>query len=728
MPPNDPTNIDATSSINSIEDLTKAMENAATSHEKMRGLAEQLSNRFNMMGVAGKTAFTSISSLDQVAKSTSNGFNQLGQGTSFMIGMLDKLKTSSKESTAAFNVLAAGLLGSSRLFENLAHDKSLASFSQQIQGVISIAGKITEPITRMAKSLGLDLSKMLGKDLTDEIKGKLLNLAESADKSMDFQRTVYNVAAQTGQLNALFANTGDGLQNLSNVSKDYDNQLRQVSKSTRTQLEEVGGYFSALNTLPPIYGTNTDATKSLSNQMTILSSSISAAHGSGQAFNQVLQQAKTILETYNTTADKANEITGEGADLSKTFGVNIGETTGFLTNMASTFQMLGDNTEGVSNIFREFFGGLREGGLGIQPAIQTIQQMGERLANLSIAQKAFISAQSGGAGGLLGGIQIERDLAAGKSAEVMNKLRQTFLAHTGGQVITRDQVHDQGTAAQYERQVQMLKSSAFGGIAKSDEQAAAILKAFSSPSVDKKTADQALKDVVKQGNDYQKLSYTALEHIRDSIDEMQAQGSSVISNVLQGATEINGNAGVVKGLSNYTETAKERIGRLGGSGSDLSSQYGKETVQNLMSSVNEFSPTASSIGSAAKKAFGIGKNKDDSDAQFQRYESEKRNLQQITPGAGGLSHEEIQKRVGILDEKERQINRGGLLGTIGHRNITTGQETTKAHDKATMGHTNAGGTAGHPDHIALTVNVNVDGKKIMQNNQNVALHGQPINQ
>ena len=222
------------------------------------------------------------------------------------------------------------------------------------------------------------------------------------------------------------------LSNLSNVSKNYEDKLGNIATATHSDREATGAYFESLSKLPPIYGENVDGATRMKDQMDNLSTNMTLAHGSGQQFADVLAQQKTLMDTFNVKAEDSNNITAEGAQLTQKFGVNIADTTGFLTSMADTFQMLGDNTEGVTGIFNEFFGGLREGGLGIKPAIETVKQMGESLAHLTIAQKAFISGRTGGPGGLIGGIQLERDLAAGKTKEVMDRLRTIIYAKSSG--------------------------------------------------------------------------------------------------------------------------------------------------------------------------------------------------------------------------------------------------------------------------------------------------------
>lgn len=716
-----------------ISNTTQGLDSLSNSGDRAQQVVRKVANGLSALGDASKDSADNLSIFDKVAKMAEETIGGIGKESDGASGFFKRFADMSLQSANAFNLMNAALMGAPRLLKNIAKDESLTSFSSQIKTLANDASGLSGPLGAIAKMMGVNLSNSSGllRPL-EEVKREVLNLGEAIDSSINFQRAVFNVAAQSGQLNTLFALSGTNLEKLSNVSKDYADQLSNVQKATHITREEAGKYFNDLGQLPPIYNDNADAATKAANTVSQLATDITLAHGSGQTFNQVLTQSKTLLETFNVPAARANEITAEGSELSKAFGLNITDTTSFLTQMAGTFQLLGDNTEGVSGIFKEFFGGLREGGLGIKPAIETIAQMGQSLAHLTIAQKAFLSAQSGGPGGLLGGIQIERDLAAGKSQEVMEKLRKSFLQHTGGQVITRDQVNDQATASQYERQVKMLQSGAFGGIAKTDEQAAAILKAFSKPN-DKKSADTALQDVMKQGADYQKLSYTALDHIGSTLDDIALHGGFAGADLVQsGLTSLGASEGENNALNANTADAKNKLKRVGGSGSDMSTQYSNEANTALGRDFTGLGTTFGSLFSAIKTATVSPKHATGQSEADMRKELDQKLSQTMHNRTAGMSKDEMAKALQALDQTSG--SKSSIVGAaVNHSLGNAGAHGAvpahllQANTGAHLQGKNTGGTAADKEKINLTINVNVDGKKLMQSNQNVALHGQPIN-
>jgi hypothetical protein len=728
----------ADDSQNAIADAAKQAEALGISSEKAVAFVTQLSHTLLDTSRAGKEAAASMGMFERISNATGLSLDNLGRGGQGAGQFFNQLKQKMEENAKAVSIFNAAIMGAPALLTQAGESgaKGFSSISGQITNLVGDFKSITGPVEALAKTLGfpdaeINLAK-IGGPLLDQFKAKLTNLGQNIDANLNFQRAIFNMSAQSGQLDTILGRTSENLNNLGNMSKDYEQHLNAVRVATGISGEAAGKYFQSLSTLPPAFDATSTGGQRMSEQMDQLQKNITLASGSGQDFNEVVSQSKTLLETLKVPAAKVNEITYEGAQLSQSYGVAIGDTTKFLTDMAGTFQMLGDNTEGMTAIFNEFFSGLREGGLGIGPAIQTISEMGKSLSNLTIAQKAFLSSRTGGPGGLLGGIQIEQQLASGDVKGVMDKLQKSFMQQTGGKVITRDEVKDQNTAAQYERQVKLLQSGAFGGIAKSDEQAAAILKAFSHPNLNKKDAEAALQETMDQGTNYQKLSNSALNHISATLDSLVLSGGAAGAEIFQrGATEMGGPEDVVAGLRAGREDATKAAKGLGGQGGDMSQAYSRQAIASFGKDVGEVVSAAKGIMQQAHGKAG-GAMADKGDADYKAIEKQKALVQGQYQG-GSLSQDMFKKIMHQLNVSEgNQFNRGGIVGTAAH-------QVAGAHPATGAGaHPGAhpGGPAvaarttspSKPDNINLTVNVNVDGKKISQSNQNVALHWQPIEQ
>ena len=80
----------------------------------------------------------------------------------------------------------------------------------------------------------------------------------------------------------------------------------------------------------------------------------------------------------------------------------------------------------MSGIMNDYVGALQNTGMTGQHAMEVVKGMTDSIAGMSVAQKAFLSSQTGGPGGLMGAFQIEKDLREGKIDKVFDKVRQTM--------------------------------------------------------------------------------------------------------------------------------------------------------------------------------------------------------------------------------------------------------------------------------------------------------------
>lgn len=499
---------------------------------------------FKGHAAATEAAAKSLSIFNDIGTLNAKTSEILGTSISNNTEFFKRLGEMTSQQVNALSALSVGLLGASNLFEKMGNNRGLNTFSGQIKEIITSATGATSPIIALAKAMGLgnvDNKNFLS--IKEQMLSMVNKFGDATDKSLNFSRSIFDLAAKTGQLNSLMQQAGPNLTNLGSLSANYAQKLNDIAAATNVDPRAMGEYYQLLGKVPGILDRQSSSSNNATNSMAALEKVIKLAHGTGQEFSEVINQLSLSWETYGLTGDKALNMTARMAELNRNFGINLEDTRGYITNMADTFKMLGDNTDSATSIFNKFFDGLRAGGLGIKPAIDTLQQMGSSLAHLSLAQKSFISSQTGGPGGLLGGIQIEKDLAAGRSADVLDRIRQAFTQRVGGRVMTRDDVQTQRDAAEFTRQRALLQSGAFGNIAKSDEQAAAILKAFASPAStkDRKAAEDVLKQSIQEGTNYEKLSVSVLQEISRKLDGIKiAGGFTGLRTVQQSITPLAG--------------------------------------------------------------------------------------------------------------------------------------------------------------------------------------------
>src|SRR5271166_3703252 len=188
-------------------------------------------------------------------------------------------------------------------------------------------------------------------------------------------------------------------------------------------------------------------------------------------------------------------------------------------------------TEGLTAIMKDYATALEATGMSSQRAVTAAGSIIGAMGKMSMAQKSFLSSQTGGPGGLLGAVQIEKMLREGKTAEVAEKIQMALKRQFGGQgVVTQADVRDEASAAAFERQRLMLTSGTFGIKAKDEDEATNMLEAIKSGNLGKdlgqagmglkgKEEEGGVNFFYKKGLEVAQTSGGTLHQIVSSINE-----------------------------------------------------------------------------------------------------------------------------------------------------------------------------------------------------------------
>ena len=164
---------------------------------------------------------------------------------------------------------------------------------------------------------------------------------------------------------------------------------------------------------------------------------------------------------------------------------------------------------------------LKDSGIGPEGIAELVGNVTGVISKLDVAQRAFVSGQTGGAGGLAGGYELAYQMQEGNADEVGNKVMETLKNMMGGNLVTLDDARkDSGAAAQMAKQVQMLTSGPLA-IAGNEGQAFKIIEAMSKGTsfADEMsvggTPDAILQTTVERGNKIQELQMNKLTEIHN---------------------------------------------------------------------------------------------------------------------------------------------------------------------------------------------------------------------
>jgi hypothetical protein len=537
-----------------------------------------------------------------------------------------------------------------------------------------------------------------------------------ADGAFHFQNAIIQLKGSTGELNSIFDAGANSLQNIDNYVNDQRQSITNLHGATGVAVPTLVEYYHALGQIPGALQNTISASGDAKNMMSEYQGIIQLSHGTQIALGDVIKNTATAWELYGLKGTAALELTSRISELSGKFGINLSDTSGFINNMAKSFQFLGENTRGVSAIFNDFFGGLQAKGLGVKPSIEIIEHMTNSIGKMSMAQKAFLSSRTGGAGGLLGAIEIEKDIRAGNIDKVMDKMRQSLTQQFGGRIMTQDQVKTQGDASQFQKQRLLLQSGAFGNMAKDDESATRLLEALASPNKAKglSSASALLNEQTQRGASVEDKSNTQLRSIAKILEDIRQQGSMTGQGFLERAmTKKNPKleAGLTGNIAEATRRSKEAAkgGKLNEDRSVGATGYNQQAFRDASGVVPGITGTIGGLAEQVGSTFMRPKTQEEiNEHNKEEYDAKMKERAEMMKNAPTNPAQKAQylKNIQANEDKRAKMMRPGEAVGRTLANATRGSQQRAA--AASQGHHTG---ASSKEKTNFTINVFVDGKK-----------------
>lgn len=440
-----------------------------------------------------------------------------------------------KQSTQ-FSMLTNFVVGAKEAYNNLANVDSgnLNTFSSQVDGLLEILNKKGTAPDVAASALGglrdmwiksgnsvSDFDKAASKG-TDTLSAFMRSTLTAADNALKLQNAYLQLSAKTGNLNTIFNAAGPTLNGINDLLLKQSVMMTDTAAATGVEIAQVQKYYSELGIVPGALESMVTSGGSANKTVNMLTASIKLATGTGRAYSDVIDDLKVAYKDYNLTGEPALQFTARISEISNKFGINLDVVRDSLKNTAGMFKMFGNEGEASAKILNDYIGALKSTGLSGDAATEVVTNMTSSIKDMSIAQKSFLSIQTGGAGGLMGGFQIEKMMREGKMDEVFEKMRQQMTKQFG-KIVTLDEASkSQGAAQQMERQILLLKQGPLGSVAKDDQTAMRILEGFRAKQEGKvvpgELSNRIVQDSINKGTVVEEKSYTELVKIRSAID------------------------------------------------------------------------------------------------------------------------------------------------------------------------------------------------------------------
>lgn len=479
-----------------INQLGDAASGFSDTMNNVGKITSDLINMFSNFGDKASNAFKGMSDGAKTAQTATEGANGAASG------LLDTL------------IAANGFFSKSTLFSTAFGDKARDQFLS-----------VSSAVDTLKSNMGL-LDKVPGVD-------KMLKYAEGigsvATQGQLAEAGFYAMTSAAGQLNKAWGDGGFQIESLGTKTSDYMKTLSDLAIVNRTTTDRTLELAKSMSEIPNIRDAmvNITGSDSLPKSLDSITAVMRIATGAGRDQKDVLDALSVAYEDLGNAQDGTVETGQRGINLFSTMvelqqklGIRFEDSRKALTSVAEEFKNVGDETDSAAKIFDTFGKALQNTGISAKASIGIVSDMIKGIGALTVGTKAFISAQSGGAGGLQGSLQIDEMLRKHDLAGVMNAAQTALKKQLGGRIYTQEEgAQSQTAAAGYIRQRQLVQSGVFGiGKGADDQTAGRILEALKQGDVSGlkdtiKSGQEAAGDLAEKGDKLQERNYTQLTRI-----------------------------------------------------------------------------------------------------------------------------------------------------------------------------------------------------------------------
>ncbi len=648
-------------------------EQAPSTLEEVKSLKETVDN-FSDLG----RSLTSISATG----STALGILEFA-ATKAKVS-LDGLGNWAKNNQFAFSAIAHSVLSVGDAFQGLGgvvDSSNIGTFSQDFIA-LKQALDTTGPAAEMARA-ALDKAvtavnkgdnKELQRNVADALKigpravaDALEGVFKRADRMAALNASIIHLAANTGTLNEVYEKSGDGLKNISLLTSENTKMMEIAQRATGATREQMSSYWATLGSIPGALQSIKDGNSNVAGSFNIFIDAIKIAHATGRTVKEISDDLKNSVTNYGVSMENAAKFTTRISELNNKYKIPYDEMKKSLLAVTDTFQNYanaGDSaakmTDDAANIINKYIGGLKESGMTGKHATEVIKDMTSAINTMGVAQRAFLSAQTGGPGGLMGAARIEKMLMEGNLEKVQDLVMQSMKKQFGKVVTLEEGTQSDAAEATRQKQIMLLKQGPLGQMIKTDQDATKFLNSMAAGDKGalKQLDTNILKNTIDKGTAVEEQTITLLTPMSQDLSAIQNDISIMTGLSLQrtiGVAQTPGGSGVPQ---NQFLTERMRGAKL--EGEQFKAEYYDKTPRAAIDDINN--PMAKKLGENVQR--GV----DDARSVVK---SGITDITDIARRAHRPTTDELAKR--DIAEQTKRLNERKLLqpGSRGYRPATT---------------------------------------------------------
>lgn len=420
---------------------------------------------------------------------------------------------------------------------------------------------------------GGNLLSKFGKASTDE----LINLGKQAAETISYHNELASAMsmamARTGDLTAFNRAAGDELNNLNEITIKHNSLLEQTARSTDFTLPSIKKYSAALLEIPGSFEAIRDGSMNMSAQLEL-------ARGLGIDETVMVKGWQEAYQKLSLSVASSMDFTTRASEIAQKYGMRIDDVTKALNNSAGAFAMFTDGgdsaanmTQSLSAVMDGFMSSLKDANVPLSERQELFGKLTDRMSNMSVAQQAFLSSQTGGPGGLMGAFQIDKMKGeAGGVGKIYEMIQKQMKQQLGAPVTLAQAGTSEAAARQYERQLLILQNGPLGSMAKDRASAEKLLEAMQKGTG---KLPEITKDIgtlqtaaIERGNKFAQTNVGLLSRSVNALEEMKMKAGGKLLDPLQRTFLARGGSNLGKDEQDAQELERKSM-----KGSPEDSQY-----------------------------------------------------------------------------------------------------------------------------------------------------------
>lgn len=567
------------------------------------------------------------------------------------------------------------------------------SMSDELISLGNAADGTTANMTKMFSRI-----ESVAPEIADRFK-KITPLVKQAFGQMDaikkMETGLLMNAAAAGNLEAAVSSLDGSMSNLSDMTLEYSRLTAEAGTSNNITAGQASNYAQQLMKIPGALGDVIDATSAGYGQMSMLDATIKVAAGTFQPFADVMKDVTLLFENWNKTGKDSLDFVSKMSSAAQSLKMPMDIMRNYVQGVGEQFKFLGDNTMGAIDVLSRVAPAFEASKLGPKAVAELVGTMTKNVAQMDMAQRAFLSAQTGGPGGLQGAFQIQQQLAEGDTAGVMSKVEDTLKQMFGGPVVTlKEAATDQRAAAQYAKQIQMMTTGPMK-VAETEQQAKAMIDAMATgkifdPAEMGKVMEDPMQKAMDRGNEIQERQFNELVYINNQLEYFGTLAADVT------ATKMRQGIGAESRRADILEERRARATDLA-AGRRFQEEIPKagreEAVQDVLTGVED---TLGGLGDVIKGGFNALTQKrrqqrplyEEGEAGPQAelrplYDDDRRQF----GGYAGMGRPEYDERAEVDRELNRQAGRARTISgeRVVRRDMAAGREVAEQQSRGERG-------------------------------------------